>query len=435
MHKFIFNFKITLYLIIITLLFTFCFFHNNQLMAGGLSSVDFNYINDHFGDRATGLGGAYTAISDDPSGAYYNPAGIVFAFDNQISLSVNSYKYKHIEFEKAVPGASYEQEISSFYPSFFGVVQTLGSIKLAFTIINMNHVSLDQDDYFSGLTINDEGTERQAAFNINYNINDNTLLGGISGAHFIGNSISIGISIYGFRRHIEEIQNTIFIVQYDNYTQYLINNNYTTQNIYGLLGKLGIQVMPSDTLSIGFSIGQGYVLNHDYESQITNEVVTVGGALSDSIEFTPNAKQDIDDDEMPLNLRLGIAWFPSKDFLLSIDLIADIGDKYYQNDVENTFNAAIGMEYFLTRSFPIRMGFFTNLANTPEVNASNGNEDMHVDLYGFSMSLSWQTKSSSITLAGFYQLGTGEAIISDFTPVQDVTLYTYSISLTGSAKY
>ena len=97
MHKFIFNFKITLYLIIITLLFTFCFFHNNQLMAGGLSSVDFNYINDHFGDRATGLGGAYTAISDDPSGAYYNPAGIVFAFDNQISLSVNSYKYKHIE--------------------------------------------------------------------------------------------------------------------------------------------------------------------------------------------------------------------------------------------------------------------------------------------------------------------------------------------------
>ena len=62
----------------------------------GLSTADFNYINDFMGDRATGLGGAYTAISDDPSGAYYNPAGLAFAYDNQISLSVNSLKVKKL---------------------------------------------------------------------------------------------------------------------------------------------------------------------------------------------------------------------------------------------------------------------------------------------------------------------------------------------------
>ena len=64
-------------------------FISTNIMASGLHTVDYNYINDLIGGRATGLAGAFTAISDDPSGANYNPAGIVFAIDNQISLSVN----------------------------------------------------------------------------------------------------------------------------------------------------------------------------------------------------------------------------------------------------------------------------------------------------------------------------------------------------------
>ena len=38
-----------------------------------------HYINIFIGDRAAGLGGAYTAIADGPEGAYYNPAGLAFS--------------------------------------------------------------------------------------------------------------------------------------------------------------------------------------------------------------------------------------------------------------------------------------------------------------------------------------------------------------------
>ncbi|HNF26159.1 MAG TPA: transporter, Ompp1/FadL/TodX family protein, partial [Leptospiraceae bacterium] len=41
----------------------------------------YHNINGFFGERAAGLGGAYTAVSDDPSGAFYNPAGLNLAYD------------------------------------------------------------------------------------------------------------------------------------------------------------------------------------------------------------------------------------------------------------------------------------------------------------------------------------------------------------------
>ena len=43
------------------------------------------------GGRAQGLGGAFTALSDDGSGAYYNPGGLAFTHAPSISLSVNVY--------------------------------------------------------------------------------------------------------------------------------------------------------------------------------------------------------------------------------------------------------------------------------------------------------------------------------------------------------
>lgn len=43
------------------------------------------------GGRAVGLGGAFTALADDPSGLYYNPAGIVDVERGSIQVSTNFY--------------------------------------------------------------------------------------------------------------------------------------------------------------------------------------------------------------------------------------------------------------------------------------------------------------------------------------------------------
>jgi long-subunit fatty acid transport protein len=51
---------------------------------------DFHYNNVLIGNRAAGLAGAYTAISDDATGLFYNPAGIVFSDTLQLSASANA---------------------------------------------------------------------------------------------------------------------------------------------------------------------------------------------------------------------------------------------------------------------------------------------------------------------------------------------------------
>ena len=56
--------------------------------AAGLAD-DVHYQDYIVGDRAVSLGGAFTAIAADPSGMWYNPAGIVDVRNTSLSLSAN----------------------------------------------------------------------------------------------------------------------------------------------------------------------------------------------------------------------------------------------------------------------------------------------------------------------------------------------------------
>ena len=53
---------------------------------------DQHYVNVLVGDRSGALGGAYTALADDPSGCYYNPAGLAFAPYQSFSASMNVFQ-------------------------------------------------------------------------------------------------------------------------------------------------------------------------------------------------------------------------------------------------------------------------------------------------------------------------------------------------------
>ena len=60
------------------------------------SSYLFNNRDTLIGGKAALLGGAYTALSDDLSGAYYNPSGIVSS-DNVTELPFTIYSFKRVE--------------------------------------------------------------------------------------------------------------------------------------------------------------------------------------------------------------------------------------------------------------------------------------------------------------------------------------------------
>lgn len=433
-------------------------------LSAALPTAETNYINDLLGDRATGLGGAYTAVSDDPSGAFYNPAGLAFAFDNQISLSVNSYKVKKITIDKAIGSEKpYVQDLSSFYPSFFGVVSTIGDIKIAITFANINNELLDQDDFYTGVNetiglANTSGTvlyeQLPAEYTINYNITDNTILGGLSAAAFLMKNLTAGLSVNFLKRRKQEIFHQVVgfpslsttlkdhyntgrpVAQQLSGTEQFFQQQvyHNTIDSYGVTGRYGMQFMPSSSFAIGASVSGGVILSYKVQKQDYTRTNNIGGDYSNLTRS--RSETTYDSAKLPIEGRLGVAYFPSKSTLVSADVIAHAGDQNYMVKTESlTLNGALGVEHYVTPTFPVSLGLFTNFANTPELSASKENQYPHVDLYGVSTAMSWQTRNSAVTLSGFYQFGSGKAQVRNEKVLQDIDVSMYQISLTGSAKY
>src|SRR2546428_3805175 len=62
-----------------------------NVLAPGSRADDSNFRPYVVGGRASGMGGAFTALADDGSGPYYNPGGIAFARRSSVSLNASVY--------------------------------------------------------------------------------------------------------------------------------------------------------------------------------------------------------------------------------------------------------------------------------------------------------------------------------------------------------
>ena len=82
------------------------------------------------GERGAGMGGAFTALADEATGAFYNPAGIVVDQSALIQASMSAYK---LRYKRAtvldVCGKQLEEDDSGFFgfPATFGFVKLFGS--------------------------------------------------------------------------------------------------------------------------------------------------------------------------------------------------------------------------------------------------------------------------------------------------------------------
>src|SRR5438128_2039505 len=54
----------------------------------------YRYEDVPVGDRAAGMGGAFTGLANDGSAAYYNPAGLVLSKDSHISIGSSGWQIR-----------------------------------------------------------------------------------------------------------------------------------------------------------------------------------------------------------------------------------------------------------------------------------------------------------------------------------------------------
>ncbi|MBL0264307.1 MAG: hypothetical protein IPQ05_10590 [Leptospiraceae bacterium] len=117
------------------------------LVSISISADTFQNINGFFGERAAGMGGAYSAISDDVSGTYYNPGGTAFAQNSYYSINASSYNQIKVNHKNLFgPGQNYRRNSRNYLPNFIGFIKKDGKWTYGFSVLNPINQSFDQSD-------------------------------------------------------------------------------------------------------------------------------------------------------------------------------------------------------------------------------------------------------------------------------------------------
>jgi len=427
------------------------------------SADEYHYNNLLIGDRASGMGGAYTAVSDDATGLYYNPAGVAYATGRNLSASVNAYYNLTKTYDGVIGGHGWERKSSALLPNYFGIVQPLGKLKFGFSYAVPDSSKEDQDQTFSNLSLNPtlQGYNpgvNITSYTINFNNDDNTYQFGPTFAGEIARNLAAGITLYIHQRKVQRTLNQfiLFSNSAPGNESYEWTSSFKELSETGVKPVIGIMYSPMDKLSIGVAVSKVVVLSSDLAQQQTKRLegitvpfdvngdgIIVSGETTTSLfcsptdpfcgYFTTKEKK-----RYPIQTTVGIAYFPTADLLLSADFtyFTKVDDSAF-GDREAVLNAAFGAEYYMSRSWALRAGLFTNMANTPEIKAGTAAvADEHTDLYGGSLSISNFTRNTSVTLGGNMSYGTGTSqITTDATKTQDMTIFGWAIFLSSSYSY
>ncbi len=420
----------------------------------GPASADDNPSPDYLvGDRAVGLGGAFTAISDDSSGAFYNPAGLAEAARSSVSLSASVYGLANNSW--AVEEIHFESENNSFitYPTTAAWIQRVrqggedgvGRVQLALSLItprsNINRKRLHNQE----VNIPQSGwatpTNVDILSVINLVTEDDTLWVGISAAWKVLRRLSLGVSVFlSYRSAIYQEQQLV-VARFYSYktgkeiTRLGLGQMSTAELTHlALLGVIGVMVPVTDHFKIGASFrSPGIELygNADFKAfgtaySLANKKLIIEEELFEGITF--HSKE-------PLKGTLGLAyvvpfiWGAALDFSI-YGPVADyplFEDEAHPKlaDVMRMkkkliWQLDLGGEYYILGKVPVRAGFFTNLSSFDPVELcgplgncieSNFFNDT-VDMYGVSASVGYEVDHVALNLGASYSFGSSKSTVS-----------------------
>ncbi|GAB6094378.1 hypothetical protein JCM14469_06300 [Desulfatiferula olefinivorans] len=395
------------------------------IVAADARADESHYINSNVGDRASGMAGAYTAVSDDSSGCYYNPAGIAFAPANKFSASVNAVNtakrvYKNVLTTLSGAGLDWEQESFSLLPNYFGIVQEFGPGMLGFSYAVPDSAQMRQKQTFSNIA----GVQTINTLTININKHDKAYLFGPTYSYRINDALSVGATLYYYYRDSELIYNQ-FAMFADG--SEAITNLHTTRTDQGVKPMLGLIWDPVDNVSVGLSVSKLWVFDSDRDVQeIQNDYP------DDPADILLAKASYSDETKFPLSTALGLAWFYSPSLLFSMDL------KYYPDIEEKKYvlNAALATEYYPTDFFAVRAGVYTDLSNAPDLSTAAVSQVDQVDLYGVTLSGTLFSGKTSVSLGLDWSFGSGDAQVNAAsTQIYDVDYSQLTVHISTSFSY
>lgn len=383
------------------------------------------------GGRAPFMGGAFTAIANDSTGAYYNPAGLAYVPGKEVSISGISYLDHQLVHRGAVDGQDFTEHSSGFTTSFIGGLFDTGRLKLGWSIIQLDRKDIDQNESF---LVN----ENSRVYTRTHQESNSYEWYGASLATHISKDLSVGFSGFYYLRNILVSNHNMSYFLTEDDSQ-VVDQKYLTRN-EGLILVLG-GMLKKDRWSFGVAYRRGRSI--DDSTLLTYDEIYYAPSQWDApaeeqdpyyqdcfqeekacvvhSQFQSDALSELN----PQTWSLGVAWNPFSAVTLSFDALYHQGvSSPYKNsgngDLYDTLNYSFGSEFKLGQ-FVLRSGVFTNNSMYKKPTAGGVNQPMSVDYVGYAGSIGFMANSRDAYMGIVKQVGNGHSqIVSNSQTIQKV---------------
>lgn len=365
-----------------------------------------NYNSVLIGDMAAGMGGAFTGLTGDPAAcSYYNPATLARMKGTSLSASANIYNKYDTEYGSydGYSGGTGRINRGNFrsIPASAGSVAAFGPFALGLSIIVPDY------DFFSGPVKSGLGQ------NTSLNILDESLWVGGNMAVNLSEASSVGFTFYYTSRFYQK--SLIDNYKRDSGTAVLSSEEKTFNN-NSLVYILGYYHKFNSRWSAGSSLRFPSIEVHGRGSYFSTSIDTQTSAVPTQI-----TKNEIPSEtRIPMKASLGVAYTEAGKRMFSFDVSYYGKEKYYDMDdfnsrelIENieTWNFALGSEFFLKHWLRLRAGVFTNFSSHPQIGEVTEMRADHIDMWGFSTNFGIFTSDKvSFTVGGYYTGGMGYTV-------------------------
>jgi hypothetical protein len=398
----------------------------------------YHYNSLHVGDQATAVGGAFTALADDPSAIYYNPAGIVFLGERELSASMNAYHGQQSTI-RGLFATDYKSRSGSVIPVFLG-----GSMRLnrawvfGYGIYSPNREATERDE----LVTNDAKNDLLRFRHILRIDEDTSYFSAALAREVDVGAIGIAVAVLQHKRSMHQTVISEFGPFSDQTAKELVYQYHYTnrqqQDLLGIaptFGYLGKRENTTFGLSATAPVvirEQDHVHEHTFGLLVDSDLKPAGDDPFVKEETEASNLKIIGD--WPMTIRGGLAttvgpWTITPDINWhSAKQSHKLRRKFVRNAVTNY---GLGIRYRPSQAMGYAAGIFTNFDARPEVGVGTGAGHEHEDFIGLSAGIfHWTKKKTRYSVASTVQYGTGHVQLSgrdqDIAP-QAVRTWMYTL--------
>ena len=427
---------------------------------------DTHYQDFIVGGRALGLAGAFTSISSEPSGLYYNPAGIVDARELRLQVSTSLYGFERGElredFYLPVPGVedlniAFTELIivpaSAGFIKTFGEKDKYGQHKHAYAVSVLvpsfrsnstvsGAANEDADDPETPLLVEEAQSYRR-------HVTDRTLWSGIGYAYKLTPALRLGFSGFYVLRSVKDSEDvaTNAMVGESGVDVFQIASNEISLVNGSVVMMGGIKYLPTSKIALGLNFQLPSLQLHSRSSLR----FTRGQSIPGCPTSTDCSIEDVFDDgaqstfeQIALDtakshtkyapaLRFGASYTEQSKYILSLDLsyhwpvsykligLGEVSEELrnslpFTNEVkrERVVNANLGGEFWIIKQVSIAGGVFSDFSSAPDILSIPVTQQLpKIDLLGLTMALSYVAEHSLSRLGFVYSFGAGHDVLPE----------------------